>query len=196
MFHLFSICAGQHLEPEEIPPLRVWRVNEITFSCTSEEIQEHLSDQTSPFVLLQQVFLIKNVISLINCLIALAAGPIVFMVLCSLWFSQGTESQRKMGLFPHSVSMKCLYFTHCVWVRTCLSSEPSILPIFTAFGPIFTAFGKISSDTSCQIYFSYLHTGWWQLASGDLSSGWKVACWGLCPSGLFFVRKYPMWPHL
>ena len=99
-FHLFSICAGQHLEPEEIPLLGVWCINEITFSCTSEEIQEHPSDQTSPFVLFQQVFLIKNVISLINCLIAPAAGPIVFTVLCTLWFSQGTESKRKMGFSP------------------------------------------------------------------------------------------------
>lgn len=40
-----------------------------------------LSDQREPFVLLQQVFLIKNVISLTNCFIAFAAGVIVFMVL-------------------------------------------------------------------------------------------------------------------
>lgn len=132
--HLFSICAG-HLEPEEIPLLGVWRVNEITFSCTLEKSQEHLSDQTSPFVLFLQVFLIKNVISLINCLNAPTAGPIVFLVLCTLWFSQGTESERKMGFPPpNSVCMNCFSFTLCIGVRTWLLSETSKCSIFPAFG--------------------------------------------------------------
>lgn len=90
-FHLFSICTGQHLEPQEIQLLCVWRLNEITFSCTSEEYQEHLSDQTGPFVLVQQVFLIKNVISLTNCFIAFAAGVIVFMV---LYFCDSLREQK------------------------------------------------------------------------------------------------------
>lgn len=95
-FHLFSICTGQHLEPQEIQLLCVWRWNEITFSCTSEKYQEHLSDQTGPFVLLQQVFLIKNAISLTNCFIAFAAGLIVFMVLylCDSLREQRTRRNR------------------------------------------------------------------------------------------------------
>lgn len=149
VLHLFIICAGQHLEPEEIPLLRLWCVSEMTFSCTSEESQEHLSDQTSPFVLFQQVFLIKNVISLIHCLLAPAAGPIVFIILCALWFSQGAESKRKMGLSLHSVCMKCLSFTLGIRVRTCLLWEPSKLPIFTPSG-------KLSSNTFYQTDFSYL----------------------------------------
>ena len=112
--HLFSICAG-HLEPEEIPLLRVWRVNEITFSCTLEKSQEHLSDQTSPFVLFLQVFLIKNVISLINCLNAPTAGSMVFMVLCTLWFSQGTESERRMGFFPPFCLHELLFIHSLYW---------------------------------------------------------------------------------
>lgn len=135
LLHLFSICAAQHLEPEEIPLLRVWRVNEMTFLCTSEETQEHLSDQTSPFVLFQRVFLIKNVISLINCLIAPAAGPIVFRVLCALWFSQGAESKRKMGLPPppHSICMKCLAFSPLYLSENSSFIGTARLPRFTLF---------------------------------------------------------------
>lgn len=100
----------------------VWRLNEITFSCTSEEYQEHLSDQTGPFVLLQQVFPIKNVISLTNCFIAFAAGVIVFMVLY-LCDSLREQKARGMGLgffsicpvraalwFP-TFGVKCRIFT-------------------------------------------------------------------------------------
>ena len=108
--HLFSICAGQHLEPEEIPVLGVRCVNAITFSCTSEEVQEHLSDQTSPFVLVQQVFLIKNVISLINCFHCPCSWACCFHGFQHTRFSQRAESKRKMGLSPCSFCTECLFF--------------------------------------------------------------------------------------
>lgn len=170
--HLRRTTSGA----EEMPPLGVGCVNEMTFSCTSEAIREHLSDQTSPFVLFPQVFLIKNVISLINCLIAPAAAPIVCKVLSALWFSQGAEGERKMGLSPPFCLHEMPFFRLCIRLRTWLYGNLLRLPGFTASG-------QLSSSIPLR-YWTVL------LASGDSSSGWKAAFGGLCPSDLFFfVRK-------
>lgn len=158
--HLVSICAG-HLEPEEIPTAQgMTCVNEITFSCTLEKSQEHLSDQTSPFVLFLQVFLIKNVIFLINCLNAPQLG-LLFSRFCALWFSQGTESERKWDSPLNPILSAWIAFHSLSVLEWELGfyRDPKC--------SIFPAFSTLSSNTSCQILPSNPDIRWWQCAASD-----------------------------
>lgn len=128
-----------------------------------------------PFVLLPQVVLIKNVISLINCLTALAAGSIVFVALCSHWLSQGTESERKHGLLSPLCHTECLSFTLCMWMTTCLSS------------------GLYNSSNIHYLANVPNHMPS-ELGDGRVAAcvcGWKVKydSFGLCPSGLCCCRE-------
>jgi hypothetical protein len=150
LFHLFSICAGQHLESEEIPLLQVWRVNEITFSCTSEEIQEHLSDQTSPFVLLPQVFLIKNVISLINSLLPLQLALLFSRVYAHTDSHRGWKAREKWDLSP-ILSAWNAFLSPFVFEREHV--------FYLSLNSLnIHWFCKLSSNVFCQMCFSLLET--------------------------------------
>lgn len=104
-----------------------------------------------PFVLLPQVFLIKNVISLINCLTALAAGPIVFVALCLHWLSQGTESKRKHGML-FLLSLPVLFFS------LPFVGEWQLVYYWGLF-----IIGQLSQIICCQS----LESTWWPLLSMD-----------------------------
>lgn len=140
----------------------VWRVNEIASSCSSEEIQEHPSDQTIPLALLQQVFLITKCHLLNIWPDWLCSWAYCFVVSILTLILTGTRNQEKIGA-PPILSVGSIFPSLSVFEQELDFYKSPSSPALPHLWPRFSAFSVLSSDRAPKMHFSFKYAAWRQL---------------------------------